>query len=76
MKKVLIILIVLCGMAFARVDYSEMSTEELLAMMGYVSAQNQKVLSRELQSRFPRMSPKEKKTYKQNLEKLNDKDAK
>jgi uncharacterized membrane protein required for colicin V production len=76
MKKIVLILIMLCSVVFAKVDYSEMSTEELLAMMGYVSAQNQKMLSKELQSRFPQMSNKEKKVYKNNLSKLKERNGK
>jgi uncharacterized membrane protein required for colicin V production len=76
MKKIVLILIMLCSVVFAKVDYSEMSTEELLAMMGYVSSQNQKMLSKELQSRFPQMSNKEKKVYKNNLSKLKERNGK
>jgi len=76
MKKIFMILVLLISMAFAKVDYSEMSTEELLAMMGYVTSQNQKVLSKELQARYPSMSAKEKKMYEQNLQKLKAKNGK
>lgn len=76
MKKIFMILVLLTSIVFAKVDYSEMSTEELLAMMGYVTSQNQKVLSKELQFRYPNMSDKEKKIYKQNLQKLKAKNGK
>lgn len=69
MKKVLFVVISLSMLLFAKVDFSEMSTEELLAMMGYVAPKNQKALQQELKYRFPQMSPKEKQIYKANLEK-------
>lgn len=69
MKKVILGLFFVGLTLFAKVDYSEMSTEELLAMMGYVSPQNQKVLEKELKLRFPNMNEKEKKIYLENLSK-------
>ncbi len=52
------------------VDYTEMSTQELIAIMGYVEKKNQKEFKKELKQRVPTMSPKEKAKYKKNLEKL------
>lgn len=56
--------------AFASVDYSEMSTQELLVIMGYVDKKNQEKFKRELKSRVPTMSPKEKAEYRKNLRKM------
>jgi hypothetical protein len=55
---------------FAKVDFSEMSTEELLAMIGYVKPANQKSFKKELDIRYPKMSDKEKSIYIKNLKKL------
>ena len=55
---------------FAKVDFSEMSTEELLAMIGYVKSSNQKSFKKELDIRYPKMSNKEKAIYIKNLKKL------
>lgn len=55
------------------VDYSEMSTQELIVIMGYVKMQNKKKFEEELKSRVGTMSPKEKEKYKQNIEKLKSK---
>ncbi len=55
---------------FAKVNYSEMSTEELLAMIGYVKPVNQKSFNKELQLRYPRMSQNEKSVYVKNMKKL------
>lgn len=55
---------------FAKTDFSEMSTEELLAMMGYVAQNNQSSLHKELEYRYPKMNEKEKTIYIKNLKKL------
>lgn len=51
-------------------DYSEMSTQELIAIMGYVKSSEKKEFKKELQSRVPTMNEKEKATYKKNLKKM------
>ncbi|MEA1915092.1 MAG: DUF1104 domain-containing protein, partial [Campylobacterota bacterium] len=55
------------------VDYSEMSTQELIAIMGYTKPANQKKFDYELKSRIKTMTKKEKSAYKKNLEKLQKK---
>ncbi len=74
MKKILFISLFTIFMSplFA-VDYSEMSTQELIAIMGYVEKNNEKDFNKELKSRIPTMNEKEKQKYKINLEKLNNK---
>ncbi len=52
------------------VDYSEMSTQELIVIMGYVEKKNEAKFKKELQSRVPTMSPKEKAQYEANLKKM------
>ena len=70
MKKCLLLIVFISSFVFAKVDYSEMSTQELIAIMGYVKAENKAKFKRELQSRIPTMSPREKAQYQKNLEKL------
>lgn len=70
MKKIILILGFLAVSLFAKVDFSEMSTEELLAMVGYVKPANEKQLKKELEIRYPSMSAKEKNIYVKNLKKL------
>ncbi len=71
MKKILFILLFLVTIVLAaKVDYSSMSTEELLAMMGYVPTKNINSFKQELNQRLVNMSPKEKKIYKENLRKI------
>jgi len=71
MKKIFILFFLMISFVFAKVDYSEMSTQELIAIMGYVKDQNKKQFIQELKSRVVTMSTNEKKSYKNNLEKLN-----
>ena len=61
MKKLLILLF-LSTLAFG-VNYSEMSTQELISLMGYVSSTNEKKFTQELQKRYATMTSKEKKNY-------------
>jgi len=70
MKKILFSLMFITVSLFAKVDFSEMSTEELLAMIGYVKPANQKSFKKELDIRYPKMSDKEKSIYIKNLKKL------
>jgi len=70
MKKVIFSLIFLVVSLVAKTDFSEMSTEELLAMIGYVKPANQKNFQKELELRYPKMSEKEKSIYIKNLDKM------
>ena len=71
MKKTLILFFLMISFVFAKVDYSEMSTQELIAIMGYVKDENKKQFIQELKSRVATMSENEKSSYKNNLLKLN-----
>ncbi len=71
MKKTLILFLLMISFVFAKVDYSEMSTQELIAIMGYVKAENKKQFVQELKSRVATMSVSEKNSYENNLPKLN-----
>jgi len=51
-------------------NFSEMSTQELIAIMGYVKSSETKEFQRELQSRVKSMSVKEQEKYTKNLSKL------
>jgi len=70
MKKIVFTLAFITVSLFAKVDFSEMSTEELLAMIGYVKPANQKSFQKELEMRYPKMNEKEKNIYIKNLKKL------
>lgn len=71
MKKIFItiLLTIFTSSLYAAVDYSEMSTQELIEIMGYVEKKNQKKFKQELKQRVPTMSASEKAKYKENLKK-------
>lgn len=69
MKKTFLFLFFIGTLLFAKADYSEMSTQELIAIMGYVKDKNLKDFKKELNSRIPTMSNEEKKLYEKNLKK-------
>jgi len=71
MNKIFVLLLLLFSFAFAKVDYSEMSTQELIVIMGYVKDENKESFVKELNSRISTMNEKEKSMYESNLEKLN-----
>ncbi|MEA3289906.1 MAG: DUF1104 domain-containing protein [Campylobacterota bacterium] len=56
------IIILFVSTLFA-VDYSEMSTQELIAIMGYVKPSNQEKFLKELDSRVYSMTKDQKKKY-------------
>lgn len=70
MKKILVLICLLITFVFAKEDYSEMSTQELIAIMGYVKAENKSKFLNELKSRIATMNANEKKQYQKNLQKL------
>lgn len=69
MKKIILIVLFYISSLLA-VNFSNMSTQELIAIMGYVKPANQKEFKNELKSRVSTMSSKEKKKYKINLTKM------
>ena len=69
MKKVLLVFLLIISFSFAKEDHSEMSTEELIAIMGYIKENNKKEFKKELQQRVPTMNSREKKFYERNLKK-------
>ncbi|MCD6173083.1 MAG: DUF1104 domain-containing protein [Sulfurimonas sp.] len=50
-------------------NFSEMSTQELIAIMGFVKDAEKKKFNGELKIRVPTMSAQEKKKYEENLKK-------
>ena len=74
MRKLTITFFLTLFLAFSLVaneNFSEMSTQELISIMGYVKKADAKKFQAELQSRIPKMSKAEKKSYEANLEKIN-----
>ena len=63
MKKIILISFLLFSFLFAKEDYSEMSTQELIAIIGFVKDENRESFLKELNSRIPNMSENEKIQY-------------
>lgn len=70
MKKAIILCFFLLSLCFAKEDYSEMSNQELIAIMGYVKDKNKQEFLKELNSRVSTMTDSEKTMYENNKEKL------
>jgi len=71
MKKIALIFLLLFTFVFAKQeDYSEMSTQELIAIIGYVKEENKVQFIKELNSRIPTMTQEEKLQFEQNIEEL------
>ena len=71
MKKIAFIFLLLFTFIFAKQeDYSEMSTQELIAIIGYVKEENKAQFIKELNSRIPTMTQDEKAQFEQNLQEL------
>ena len=71
MKKIAFIFLLLFTFIFAKQeDYSEMSTQELIAIIGYVKEENKAQFIKELNSRIPTMTQDEKVQFEQNIEEL------
>ena len=71
MKNILsFFLLFVLSLSLYGVDYTEMSTEELIAIMGYVKKPEKDKFLKELNARVDTMTPKEKKEYQKNLKKL------
>jgi hypothetical protein len=73
MKKITLIFLLLFSFTFAKEDYSEMSTQELIAIIGYVKDENKAFFMEELNSRIPNMSDDEKVLYEKTIEKQEEK---
>jgi hypothetical protein len=71
MKKIAFIFLLLFTFIFAKQeDYSEMSTQELIAIIGYVKEENKAQFIKELNSRIPTMTQDEKAQFEQNIQEL------
>ena len=74
MKKIALIFLLLFTFVFAKQeDYSEMSTQELIAIIGYVKEDNKDSFLKELNSRISNMSDAEKELYEKTVEELEKK---
>lgn len=74
MKKIILISFLLFSFLFAKEDYSEMSTQELIAIIGFVKDENKESFLKELNSRIPTMNDNEKIQYQIRLNGNNTKE--
>lgn len=65
-----IITILLSVSLYGGDNFSEMSTQELISIIGYVKKNDLEKFKAELKLREKNMSDKEKKTYNENLKKI------
>jgi len=73
MKKALILFLFLFALSLYAIDWSDRSTQELIAALGYEKSENIPVILHELKKREMTMTPKEKKAYLEKLEQLKKK---
>lgn len=63
--RVVVVFLLLLSFAFCKADYTQMSNEELIALIGYVSEKNMKDFNKELQKRVPTFTKEEKLKYEE-----------
>ncbi|MFV0480824.1 MAG: DUF1104 domain-containing protein [Campylobacteraceae bacterium] len=70
MKKIatLFLVFMFTSPVFAKTDFSSMSTQELIAMMGYVKQDEKRKFEDELRKRVPQMNPNQKNQYQKNIQ--------
>lgn len=70
MGKIFFLFFLIYSSLFSKENYSEMSNQELIAIMGYVHENNKAQYLKELNSRVSTMNEKERLMYEKNKEKL------
>ena len=68
MRKLLFLL--LFALVLHAIDWSDRSTQELIAALGYEKSENIPVILHELKKREVTMTPAEKKAYREKLQQL------
>ncbi|MCR1811270.1 DUF1104 domain-containing protein [Sulfurospirillum sp. hDNRA2] len=63
MKRFFSLLMLSVTLLIAKADFSEMSTEELIALIGYVDAEKEEPFYRELEKRVSQMDETQKTLY-------------
>lgn len=65
MRKILFVCLLLLSTLWAKADFSEMSTEELIALIGYIDPAKEDRLYEELDTRVDQMSEPQKALYEE-----------
>jgi hypothetical protein len=74
MKKITIIFLLLFTIIFAKQEnYSDMSTQELISIIGYVKEENKAKFIKELYLRIPNMTQDEKNQFEQSMQEMQKK---
>ena len=68
--KTFFLTLIFTGLLYAGENFSEMSTQELIAIMGYVKKSDESKFKQELKTRIPSMTSDEKAKYEKNVLKL------
>jgi len=68
MKRFFILFVLFVSFLFAKENYSQMSTQELIEIIGFVSEENKESFLKELKLRVPKMNENEKIQYKKRLQ--------
>jgi len=70
MKRFFILFVLFVNFLFAKENYSQMSTQELIEIIGFVSEENKAFFLKELELRVPKMNENEKTQYKKRLQEV------
>lgn len=65
MQKILFVCLFVLSTLWAKADFSEMSTEELIALIGYIDSSKEERLYKELDTRVEQMSEAQKALYEE-----------
>ncbi|WP_333802993.1 DUF1104 domain-containing protein [Sulfurospirillum sp.] len=65
MLKILFACLIILTTLYAKADFSEMSTEELIALIGYIDQDKETFLYQELDKRLETMSEEQKALYEE-----------
>ena len=67
--KIFFLALIFASILNATENFSEMSTQELIAIIGYVKKADEEKFKAEIKSRIPFMSDEEKNKYDKNIQK-------
>jgi len=70
MKRFFILFILFVSFLFAKDNYSQMSTQELIEIIGFVNEDSKASFLKELELRVPKMNENERIQYKKRLQEI------
>ncbi|WP_198306122.1 DUF1104 domain-containing protein [Arcobacter vandammei] len=70
MIKGFLVIFLLFGLAFAKENFSQMSTQELIEIIGFVDEKDRVAFQKELEFRVPKMTLNEKIQYEKRLQEI------